>query len=253
MKPPDIAIALGLTRCRHCTAEWIGERGGIDVGALMTLRGHAALGHTLFATHAIPLRAGMLIEERSPMAGGVRTATIGKRKDLRFGERELDARIRARASEETVARALLRASAQRLLALAPEGELAVDDQRAWLARTSAGSREVSERLLDGLVELSRTLVAARAITRAAFESSIAPVWSEVAERFELAWSPERSTLSGERRGVKLEARVDGEPGLLYTELYLEWSTLGRGLAIDRRGARGVVGPTVSAHESAPVE
>lgn len=112
---------------------------------------------------------------------------------------------------------------------------------------------MEEPLLDGLIELSRALVAAREAERAAFEAAIAPVWSELAERFELAWSPERSTLTGARRGVKLELRVDGEPGLLYTELYLEWPTLRRGLAIDRRGARGAAGPTVSENQSAPVE
>lgn len=240
MSAADIAGALGLRRRRPRPGEWIGARGGAIVGVHASApRGPGgAQAVRIFVEHRPSLRLGLLAVERRDARP--EWHALDARSDLALPP-AIEQRIRARAVEEAIARAVLGEAQSEIVACAASGDLGIDHQRAWLLFERDVEPPDAAPMMDELIALSSALTAARARHTAAFQGAIERTWAEVAGRAGLAFDPDRSVIAGEVRVVQVETRVDGEPGLLYTESYLEWPSFQLGLSLERLHRRGVLG------------
>jgi hypothetical protein len=242
-----IAEALGLDPVDGPELEWTGQREGHLFGVLTPRP--SMLGPPgevrLFCTHEAPLRTGLLAQSALPW-GAVDALAEIPLVTLTDARLETAMRMRVRAAERVIARALIDDVANVLLLLLDDGVLAIDDQRVWLTLAGQPSARDAMAIADRMTNLSSRLLAARVGWEADFETAIGPIWSQLASATGMRWSADRSTIDGDAHGATFEARVDGEPCRLFTEIYVEWPSLARGLLIERHLQRGLVGVDVPA-------
>ncbi len=231
-----IAETLRLPQVRDL--EWSGEWNDLTFGVAQ-FGGFAPEAEVrLYCLHQTSLRLGMLAQP--PLRWGV-ADPFAHRPRVPIGDLRLDGALQLLAVEAGLARALAFDLGNALVVLIGDGALAIDDRSLWLTlpATQLGGDDVRA-VADRMTDLSSRLVLARGGWEADFETAIAPIWSQLAASAGLRWSADNSSITGECHGATFEARVDGEPGVLYTEVYLEWPSLGRGLAIERTAKRGVI-------------
>lgn len=163
---------------------------------------------------------------------------LGDHPHIELGAPFLSSRMALHAVEAATASAIVLDAATELDHLSGYGAFMVDDRRVGV-RLSFSPFAADILLVAAYVRrLSACLLAARVERGAEFEAAIAPSWSELAATHRLKWVPSRSMIRGEAHGASIEARVDGDPCCLYTEVHVKWLSLDRGLSIVRALPRG---------------
>lgn len=153
-----------------------------------------------------------------------------------FGHHRLDTFLVLAAAETEVARAILCACADDIIALQGAG-LTIDDRTIALTEHAFYSAEVFAEQAPAMVALARRLVRERGDWEACFETAIAPLWSRLAAEAEMAWDADRSRISGEVYGARIDAQVTSEVGALAVRFRSRWPSLGRSIGFDWEGGR----------------
>jgi hypothetical protein len=234
MSTEDMAEALALEPVEQHV--WGGVRDGLSFGlrSAPKLVFGPALDATLWCEHSVPLRLGILAQTRPPWGHD----PLVQLPEIAIEDRRLESKLSLRAREAVIARELVVEPANLLVTMLDDGVLSIDDQCVWITLDRRPDARELRAIADRMTDLSTRLSRARADWEASFETAMAPVWARIAAGTGMKWNADASTLSGELRGASVEARVDGEPGVLFTEVYVEWDTLDRGLSITRSARRG---------------
>jgi len=216
-----IADTLGIER-REATM-WAGRVEGLKV-RVEALSAEPDGGACVVVAIPRPLAVGCLA------CTGPSVAPLGRTPAIAFHHRRLDTFLVLGAAEPEVARAILCACADDIIAL--EGaNLRITDRTIELSETLLYTPDLLAQQVPKMIALARRLVRERAEWEARHETRIAPIWSELATEARMNWDADRSRITGELYGARVDAQITSDVGVLFARVRSRWPSLHRGLSM----------------------